>query len=204
MARMSRWGRIEHLQGMNQKLKASYFPMEETCRFESLYDWNFGKVPWNSSDEVMNINSLIPDWFPHTEKCHNFSFLLVPTTTWIHNFEAQVRLKWAAMISMPRTLFKAEKLLKLRWNLPDETWVTSSYCNEVKDLPPDLQNMKDHWSPRWKWHESMGDLDMFTDVARNGKIRLCGWWCDCRSLSNLWAKTRHRSTGTCQRLELCV
>lgn len=69
------------------------------------------KAPWNSSDVFPEIHQFPQCFLSHTER---------GVTIWIRNGEAQVRLKWAAMISMPGTLFKAEKLVKLRWNLPDE------------------------------------------------------------------------------------
>jgi len=104
--------------------------MQQLCGFQPRksrigFSWIFvlrleRKLP---EIQVMNLNSLIPPvFFSHTKKkCHKIARCLLqtylhslPNTIWIRNGEAQVRLKWAAMISMPGTLFKAEKLMKLR------------------------------------------------------------------------------------------
>jgi len=52
--------------------------------------------------------------------------------------------------------------------------VTTSYRDGMKDLPPDLHNVKDHLVHDANANESMSYLHIFTDVSRNGQIRLCG------------------------------
>ena len=84
------------------------------------------------------------------------------------------------------------RCLKLRswWNW-DEIYQTK---HGWQHHSPDLQNVKDHLVHDANAMNLWVIFNMFTDVSRNGQIRLCGWWCHCRSLSNLWTKKRHRST----------